>query len=140
MRRKTPWEQVGFALGGVMVLAAFSGCGGRMGQVTGTVTADGQPVVGANVTFEDPARHLRSNGVTDGAGKYSLSTNTKDDGAPVGDYKVAVVQAGPASSSQTTAPPRQFPAKYERTETSGLTFTVKSGAQQHDIALPKPGP
>jgi hypothetical protein len=124
----------------VLTFLAFTGCDGGMGQVTGKVTANGQPVVGANVTFEDPVNHVRANGVTDNSGTYSLSTNAQGDGAPVGAYRIAVVQAGAADSSQVTAPPRQFPPKFERSETSGLSYTVKPGRQSHDITLPAATP
>lgn len=117
----------------------LTGCGGRMGQVTGKVTIDNQPVVNATVSFEDAVTHVRASGVTDAEGIYSLSTNVKDDGAPVGDYKVAVIQAGPADSSQGD-PPRQFPKSFENPETSGLTFSVKPGKNRFDIELPKAGP
>lgn len=120
------------------VVIGCVGCGGKMGAVTGKVTVDGQPVPNATVTFEDDVKHIRSSGVTDESGVYTLSTETKNDGAPIGDYKVSVTQAGPADSSETTLPPRLFPASFERIETSGLTTTVKSGSNTYDIPLPKP--
>lgn len=128
--------------GTMLLLAAVAlacvGCGGKMGSVTGKVTVEGQPVANASVTFEDGVKHIRASGVTDANGVYTLSTNAKNDGAPVGDYKVSVTQAGPEDSSQTTAPPRLFPPQFERAETSGLTTSVKSGSNTFDIQLPKP--
>ncbi|QDU26037.1 hypothetical protein ETAA8_11090 [Anatilimnocola aggregata] len=113
------------------------GCGSGMGDVQGKVTIEGQPAANLNVTFTDPVKHVRATGVTDAAGNYRLSTHAKDDGAPVGEYKVAVNQPGPTDSSETKAPPRLFPDHYERAETSGLMCAVKSGQNTFDIELPK---
>lgn len=125
------------ALGLSALAIMLAGCGGKMGQVTGKVTIDNQPVANATVSFEDTVKHIRSSGVTNADGVYTLSTNVKDDGAPVGDYKVAVIQAGAADSSQGE-PPRQFSKDFENISTSGLTFSVKPGKSQFDIQLPKP--
>jgi hypothetical protein len=117
--------------------AMLTGCGAGMVDVQGTVKLEGQPLAGVNVTFEDSAKHIRSTGITDAQGKFRLSTNAKNDGAMPGEYKVAVSQPGPADSSQSSAQvPRMFPVKYERVETSGLIFTVKSGGK-YDIDLKK---
>jgi hypothetical protein len=50
-------------------------------------------------------------------------------------------KAPPPSPAQAADKPAgryvPIPAKYYLAETSGLTFTVKSGSQQHDIELPR---
>lgn len=127
-------QQFGTVL--VLLALACTGCGSGLGDVTGTVTLEGQPLPNVNVMFENTERNTRSTGVTDAAGKYRLSTNAKDDGAPVGDCKIAVNQPPPADSSQGEGP-RIFPVRYERADSSGLTFTVKAGKNTHDIDLKK---
>lgn len=121
------------ALAGLAIL--ITGCGGSMVNVQGTVTLNGKPLPNVNVTYEDAVKQIRASGVTDAAGKYRLSTQTKDDGAPPGTYQVAVIQPGPADSSQTAPQARLFPEKYERIETSGLTKTVQSASNNYDIQL-----
>lgn len=82
-------------------LIALAGCGGsgRPGlvKVTGKVTVDGKPVEGAIVAFQPvtdaKAKFQRpSSGYTNAAGEFALGTYARDDGAPVGKYKVGVVK------------------------------------------------
>ena len=133
-----PARAIGALSFSIILCCCLTGCGGKMGSVTGRVTVDGQPVPNAKVSYEDNVKHVRASGETDANGVYTLSTNAKNDGAPVGDYRIAIVQASAADSSQTTAPPRLFPTQFERVETSGLSFSVKSGSNTNDIQLPKP--
>jgi hypothetical protein len=154
---------------GLSLLVLLAGCQSEAGPdttaVTGTVKHNGTPVAGAAVSFvpvDDPANPLKKGqsavGVTDSAGKYSLTTLKKDDGAMAGSYKVivtkfegaapagggaqAINEAGdmPASygGAAADAPPAKnlLPAKYEKVETSGLTAEVKAGAANtHDFNL-----
>lgn len=118
---------------GSLLLAGCSGA--SKGTVQGQVTLPGgAPAKGVIVGFENMEKHVRSTGTADDNGRYELSTDSKGDGAPVGDYKVTVRQAGPADSSQGP-PPRQFPVRYENPETSNLTFQVKGGSNKFDIPL-----
>lgn len=75
------------------------GCGGsdrpKLVKATGTVTLDGKPLEGALVGFQPMTDakskyHRPSSAVTDASGKFLLGTYDKDDGVPVGKYKVGV--------------------------------------------------
>ncbi|WP_254513780.1 carboxypeptidase-like regulatory domain-containing protein [Anatilimnocola floriformis] len=125
-------------LGLALLLCAFAvtGCGSGLGDVTGTVTLEGQPLPNVNVMFENTQKNTRATGTTDAAGKYRLSTNAKDDGATLGDCKIAVNQPGPADSSKGEGP-RIFPVRYERADSSGFTYTVKAGKNTYDMDLKK---
>jgi hypothetical protein len=85
----------------VLACAAVSGCGGdgrpSLVKVKGKVVLNGEPVEGAIVAFQFVAdaksKYQRpSSGITDAAGEFVLGTYAKDDGAPVGKYKVGIVK------------------------------------------------
>jgi hypothetical protein len=123
-----------------VVLAAIvlAGCGSSGGaptsKVTGVVTYKGTPVADAGVTFT-PEKGRPASGITDAAGKFTLSTFAKDDGAVPGLHKVAVTpnasQIEPmpgtpeAAAAAVGKPP--FPKRYNNPETSALTADVKDG-------------
>ncbi len=129
-------------------LVFTNGCGGGgptnppTHPVSGTVTLGGTPVADATVTFSPSAGQRPANGKTDSAGRYTLSTFGKDDGAMEGDYGVRVVKyestdeaaSGDVDSDDydptavsDTGPKNELDEKYEKAETSGLTATVSAG-------------
>jgi hypothetical protein len=135
------------ALALVLSLAAV-GCGGGKGTVSGKVTYKGTALKGGRVTFAT-------------ANKQSMQADIEEDGT----YTIPNVAAGPAKISVTTSymkPSRSrryykvpegapeglgggdpnlakryvlIPDKYEDPESSGLTYTVKSGPQTFNIPL-----
>jgi len=135
------------------VLLGVTGCGtGPTGSVSGKVSYLGNPVKGGNVIFS--AQN----------GKKSVMAPIGEDGSytvsdvPVGDVKIAVqtkalgVLAATAkiSSIPANSPMRsgskispedaarrfvQIPDNYEDTESSGLTYVVQKGSQEHNITL-----
>lgn len=142
MRSCTCWA-------GVMLLVSIpglSGCGSEgtadTEPVTGTVTYNGAPVADASVTFT-PEKGRPATGITDAAGKFTLTTFAKDDGAVPGKHKVAVApnasQIAPmpgtpeAAAAAAGKPP--FPARYSNPEQSGLTAEVKAGGD-NDFTFP----
>jgi hypothetical protein len=60
--------------------------------VTGTVTHNGSAVEGATVTFVATGGGHSATGITDGSGKYSLTTFASGDGAVPGQYGVKIVK------------------------------------------------
>jgi len=131
----------------VLLTLSTLGCGGsntpETAPVEGTVLYKGQPVEGANVSFFTEGAPRAGYAVTDGSGKFVISTFGARDGAIVGDHVVTVSKAGeqaPAVSS--TQPPKpeemmksylqnykqkpenKLPAKYASKEQSPLKFTV----------------
>jgi len=79
---------MGSALRGVLCLSicvALAGCGEREGEITGTVTFDGQPVPNGSITFVNPDTGARGGGVIrDGSFQTKLQP---------GKYQVAVTAA-----------------------------------------------
>ena len=124
-------------------LAALAGCGGepaRPGpekQATapagGTVKLRGAPLAGASVRFQAVDGKVSAYGTTDAAGKFTLSTYGKDDGAPAGKYKVTVAVSGVKEISPGVLDPNfdpsksPVPADYGNPETTPLTAEVKPG-------------
>ncbi len=80
----------------VLAIVACGGCnaGERLYPVSGTVTVNGQPAVGAQVTFypagQSGVQVVPSTGIVAADGTFTLSTNGKA-GAPPGQYEVTIV-------------------------------------------------
>jgi len=118
-----------------------------MGDVTGTVTYQGKPVVGASIVFLPSKREIPVGAaVTDSGGAYKLGISGREKGAVVGDYKVTIVlnapYDGPLPSGMSLEAAREtllgkalIPEKYFKTETSGLTADVKPGTNKFDFTL-----
>ena len=113
-------------------------------EVSGRVLYKNKPVTGGSVAFV-ASDGFASSGVIDEKGNYTIS-------APVGDVRIGVDNRGVGQKPMAAAskgagrpdaePPtpikgtyRQIPEKYYDPSTSGLTYTVKSGPQTHDIEL-----
>jgi hypothetical protein len=122
-------------------LLAVNGCRSQPeeGEVTGRVLCDGRPLPWGNVTF------LAKDGtklptVIEEGGRYHLGK------LPVGSYRIGVISRATAppirphsERSDPKAPlgknPFNIPEYYGKPETSGLTYEVHKGTQEHDIQL-----
>jgi len=130
---------LGLLLLGVTV-AGLSGCGQSsgpaLGQVTGTVTLDGQPLPDAMVSFYPDAGGRSAHGVTDSSGKFLLRFTGMKDGALVDSHTVKI-ETGVEMSESETQPKRkkiaQLPARYNK-ETE-LTAKVERGSNNFDFDL-----
>ena len=123
--------------------------------VSGAVMYNGQPVVGATVSFMGEGAPKAAVGVTDDKGEFQLSTFGANDGAVIGEHSISVVKtaAAPEASAprmdpramtgrpdaltqtyrtqmgnqgQVEGPKHELPEKYAKAETSGLKETVKA--------------
>jgi hypothetical protein len=115
-----------------LALLLLAGCGGGMGQVDGKlVWEDGAPakeLEGSQVVFESAALRTSARGVVGPDGTFKLGTRTRDDGAPVGEYQVTVIEHRKNANPEGTAlVPALLAPKYADLKTSGLTATVKRG-------------
>ena len=124
-----------FAFVALACAAAAGGCGDgklKVYPVTGQVLYNGEPLKGVDVAFHptDPKNTpgYPPHATTDADGKFALMTFVKDDGAPAGEFQVAIafaVEAADEGSDQVKKLSFQVPAKYQRQETSGITVTIK---------------
>lgn len=137
-----------FSLGIVVALIGM-GCGGSSlpmqptYKVTGQVLLDGKPVAGATIVFHPiDATNFKWNerpqAKTDDQGRFTLTTYKVDDGAPAGEYRVAIasLDAGADDGSDQQKHTRgalRLPRNYWSHETSGLTAKVD---QQATILAP----
>jgi hypothetical protein len=137
---------------GLAGLVFLAGCGSGHPDtvpVSGTVTYQGNPVAGAQVTFMPQEGGARAGiGTTDGQGKYELTTFEENDGALPGKHSVTIsmpVEGGDpgtaedptaaygdmmsqaASGQPVGAPEGTIPGKYGAAKTSGLTAEVTPG-------------
>ena len=141
------------ASGLLLSLLAALGCGGGVGDVTGTVKYQGKPLDGGSVQFQSGGKTVASEISKDG--KYSVA------GVPTGSAKISVSyvdpratdhfravsaasKAGAGRGDKAAAPPvavgdpsvfNKIPDKYSDFNGSGLTFDVKKGPNSYDIDL-----
>lgn len=131
------------------VVVATAGCGdGRftVQPVSGRVLVRGEPAPGAVVIFypqsDDPERQkLRPHAETDSEGEFQATTYLQGDGAPAGDYRVAVVWNGWAQAPQSPGAPEDDESKtsrvvdrlggrYKDPDASGLEVTIARGKNE----------
>jgi hypothetical protein len=126
--------------------------------VRGTVTYRGKPVSDASVEFLAPGASRPATGVTDGNGRFRLTTFEPDDGAIVGAHVVTVIKIGsqpPAATNpgqgdndpaaiekamaqsalQQRKARSELPAKYADRRTSDLHVEVAAHESQVEIKL-----
>ena len=133
----------------------LGGCGGddgpEMGDVTGLVTLDGQPLPKASVRFV-PENASPSIGITDDEGRYELQYSSSRNGAIVGMHTVRISTHRNAGEdddgNRTPAVPEKVPAEYNtgaaenpdmkrevKPDANEINFELKSGGQ---IVQPAP--
>jgi len=125
-----------FALTVVIGVCVIVGCSSRssdlppLGKVSGTITMDGTPVAGAEVTFV-PGTGSPSVGMTDDEGQYTLAYLQDVLGAEIGKHTVQISKYGEPGSLNDTE--NQLPAKYSQGST--LRADVKEGRNSFDFEL-----
>jgi hypothetical protein len=117
------------------------GCGPGgppMGEVTGTVTLDKQPLPDARVTFQ-PEDGSPSMGTTDTQGRYELKFSHERAGAVIGKHRVSISTANSYEDEDgnDVQVPERVPKKYNLEST--LTKEVNSGANTIDFDLESAG-
>jgi hypothetical protein len=142
------------------LLAVLAGCGGqnkinRGGEVNGKVTINNKPVTAGRVLLVSADGIHSASGALRGDGTYTVKE------PPMGECKIAVETAQFKGAPRPTTPrggkARQnsspgmvlpdssevglayvaIPAKYEKVDTSGLSYTVPKGNSSHDLPLTK---
>lgn len=120
----------------------LGGCGGKMPVVplTGRVTYQGQAAPFVNVEFHPTDSGLREKkiipvGTTKKDGSFTLTTYDMEDGAPEGEYKVALYWPGlapgqvynPEDPESRPEGADRFQGRYANPETTPITVTVAKG-------------
>jgi len=141
------------ALFAIIGLTVVNGCGNpldpdyselNLATVSGTVTLDSSPLVGARVIFESEDQTY-SYGITDESGSYTLMFNSEQEGVTPGQKVVRITMGGALEESEpedgdesgsedsSTRSDVTIPENYNRSST--LTETVESGSQTFDFDL-----
>ena len=124
------------------------GCGGddgpEMGDVTGLVTLDGQPLPKASVRFV-PENASPSIGITDDQGRYELQYSSSRDGAIVGMHTVSISTHRNAGEdddgNRTPAVPEKVAVEYnaKAAENPDMKREVKPGSNDINFELKSGG-
>ena len=122
-------------------MAAVAGCSRRrgevppLGQVSGVVSLDDQPLPRASVAFVPYERGNASYGFTDDAGRYTLEYGVKQPGAVVGRHRVEIRTGGEGrdKDGNFVEMAERLPAKYHLK--SELTATVGPESNEIDFKL-----
>ncbi len=129
------------------------GCGRQppLGQVTGTVLLDGQPLARGSLTFEAPGCRPASARIENGR-ILPATTYRTGDGVPLGQQGIAVFsRAEPPPVAAATPGQNQFapesmagrsliPQRYNAPATSGLSVTIEPGRNTLTLVLTTAAP
>jgi hypothetical protein len=117
-----------------MLVFVLSGCnkghGIKLYPVKGVVFLNGQPAKDVNVMFTPvtpiqlEGRNIGSSAVTEEDGSYRLMTFEENDGAPAGEYQVAISFPMNRYNKNQSGIDR-LKGKYSNPKTSGLTAKVE---------------
>jgi len=134
----------------ICLLAAFAvlplvGCGSSGNStVTGTITTtDGQVVTGGRITFTSVSPPVSASSRIAPDGTYELSSVEPGDGAPVGNYQVAIVSkissvGGDRNGRSVATSKSLVHEKYADVETSELTAEVTPGSNTINFEVDPP--
>jgi serine/threonine-protein phosphatase CPPED1 len=108
--------------------------------VNGKVTFDGKPLPRATVSLysynKETEKHNHiADGLSDANGRFTVTTYSKFDGAPVGEYTVTVVQTGKGYYDGEVPEKSNLPAKYATPAKSPLKITIKEGTNEVELDL-----
>lgn len=106
--------------------------------VAGKLLLNGQPVAGAVVSFYVPNPETKGftyvcDGLTDESGRFAMSTYTKFDGAPAGEFAVTVVKTG--KGYRESGGKNQLPEDYATAVETPLKVTIKDGSNDVNLEL-----
>ena len=129
--------------GFISLVFAISGCGSDAPKgpeklsttpVDGIVTLNGKPAAEVSISLHHSEGKVAPRGMSDKDGKFSISTYGKDDGAPIGKYKVtAAKNMTKEISPGVLAPPppggfkSDIPSKYESVNSTDISVEIKAG-------------
>ncbi len=126
------------------LLAGLTGCGSGvdfppLGQVTGKLTVDGEPIEGATIEFVPEEGGRPSMATTDDQGNYTLRWSPDAEGATIGTHTVVVrTERAPFSPEGDEGTPVEerlelLPPEYN--DASTLKKEVAAGSQVIDLDL-----
>jgi hypothetical protein len=138
-----PWKPGKLLAAGLLGVTALAGCadGPELGDVTGKVVQDGQPVPFAYVLFQpiDPPDTYAS-AYTNVAGEYELQFSPSANGAMIGRHEVTIrtsskdeIEIEDKTTGKMVVPP--LPAGYRERLQVKFERDVKPGDNLHDFDI-----
>ena len=133
---------VAFTITICVSVTCFDGCSkgvvdrDKVYPVSGKVLVQGKPAEGARITFYQADETANRPGMAipfgdvDSSGVYHLQSYVPGDGAPVGDYRVAVAwlePIPPGMNPESVTRKDRLAGRYADPEKSNLTAKVESG-------------
>ena len=133
-------RSLGLCLISLFVVTQGIGCGGSsdrppIGEVSGTITLDGKPLVRALVEFAPEGGRV-SYGTTDDNGYYELKYTNEVDGAMIGMHtvRIATSTAGDIGEGDDKKAPEEFVPPEFNTKTTQKA-EVESGSNTFDFQI-----
>jgi hypothetical protein len=126
------------AISAPVLLLLIAGCdGGDWGYLEGTVRIGGQPPGAGTITLEPVTGNSPGAVGSFGEdGKYSIRSAGRKQGAPVGEYRVAIYGGENFGEEQTGPRPQsKIPPRYGNPNTSELKVTIEPGTKTVDFDL-----
>lgn len=116
-----------------IICLALCGCGDSGGEVSGTVTLDGEPLSGATVEFTPKGGGRPAMGETNEKGKFKLEYLVDQPELPEGEYIVRITTATSKEDEEgnTVEIPERVPEKYNAN--SELKVKVPGGDYNFDL-------
>jgi hypothetical protein len=118
------------------VIGMFLGCGHRaaVAPVKGKVLLDGRPLT-TGVVNTLPSAGRGAHGEIQSDGSFQLHTFANNDGALIGDHKVAVAAYDPSAGRTPESPDGKLlvPSRYTNPETSKLKINVQPSGNDNVV-------
>lgn len=137
MQRWVRWSVVVLMLSTVAAVAGCGPSGPAIAEIKGKVTLDGKPLTGGGISFiPQTAKGVRSSGVINAQGEFTVYTPSGQKGAIVGTHTVVILPplsaTGGGSTPGGTAPTDSgpvapIPGKYSDAAKTDLSAEVKKG-------------
>ena len=108
------------------------------GQVVWKDGAPAKDLAGSLIMFESAEKKTSSRGQIDGEGRFKLTTESENDGAPSGEHTVVIIEVGrkalggPDGSAMA---PAKVDTRYMTPQTSDLKAKIEAGDNQITLTV-----
>ncbi|EAQ77341.1 carboxypeptidase-like regulatory domain-containing protein [Blastopirellula marina] len=126
-----------------VLLLSLSGCSApsdqpELGQVSGTVTLDGDPLSGVAIVFQ-PDNGRPAHGQTDAEGKYELTYIRSTRGTKLGHNRVEIAPSEEADEPDEAEPDAELPQVKRRAKSGKPRIPARYNVQSELEADVQPG-
>ena len=136
------WIRKSFALIVLCLTFLLQGCGSsdqpELGEVTGTITFDKQPLVGVAVVFQ-PENGRPARGMTNAEGKYELIYIRQTKGSKVGPNRVEIAPSEAGEAEEAASGGEEPEAGAKKSKSGKPTIPARYNVRSELTADVKPG-